>query len=49
MKPGDTMTSADCRFLAYGCLSITSIMLIQGCGEPEVEPNDTALEVAANT
>ena len=46
---GDTMTSAHCRSTGYGCVAITLTILIAGCGEPEVEPNDTALEVARNT
>jgi hypothetical protein len=43
------MTSAHRRFVGYGCLSIALSMVLSGCGEPEVEPNDTAFEVAANS
>ncbi len=35
-------------FKAYSGLFITLAMVIPGCGEPEVEPNDTALQAAAN-
>ena len=33
---------------AYSCLSIALTTLMSGCGEPEVEPNDTALLAAEN-
>ena len=33
---------------ANSCLCITLTTLMSGCGEPEVEPNDTALQAAGN-
>jgi hypothetical protein len=42
------MLSTQQAFKAYSGLFITLAMVIPGCGEPEVEPNDTALEAAAN-
>ena len=43
------MSSAQFRLLGHVSLSLTVTFLISGCGEAEVEPNDTALEVARNT
>lgn len=35
-------------FTAYSGLFITVTMLVPGCGEPEVEPNNTALQALTN-